>query len=118
MALDGMWYNEFGSTMTLQYGPIPGQLAGTYQSGVGTAVVTCNNETGERNTSTTWCRQYFNNAGAETLITNVGLCGSTTQFATWESTLVGQDAMRQPTAANVATKRGLRDPAHPRALDA
>ena len=37
MAIDGTWYNELGSTMTLQSGPSPGQLTGTYQSGVGTA---------------------------------------------------------------------------------
>jgi Avidin family len=138
MAIDGTWYNELGSTMDLQYGPIPGQIAGTYQSGVGTSgqfalvgsydpnnntvgfVVTWNNGTVERNSTTTWCGQYFNNTGDEALITMWLLCGSTPQSATWDSTLVGQDVFTrsQPSAAEVATKQGLRAPAHPRALDA
>jgi hypothetical protein len=138
MALDGTWYNELGSTMTLQYGATPGQLAGTYQSGVGTAgqfrlvgsydpnnntlgfVVTWNNGTVERNSTTTWCGQYFDDFGDETLITMWLLCESTPETDTWQSTLVGQDQFgrTQPTADHVATKRKVQAPAHPRALDA
>jgi hypothetical protein len=137
MAIDGIWYNELGSTMTLAYGPVPGQIAGKYQSGVGTSgqfdlvgsydpnnntfgfVVTWNNGTVERNSTTTWCGQYFDNAGDEVLLTTWLLCESTAEGDTWESTLIGQDQFgrTEPSAAAVEAKRMFHAPAHPRALD-
>jgi hypothetical protein len=143
MGIGGTWYNELGSTMTLTPGgPAPGTplgpMVGTYQSGVGVAgqfaslgsfdpnnntfgiVVTWNNGTVERNSTTTWCGQYFYNGGNEILITMWLLCGSTAQSATWDSTLVGQDVFMRipPSQAKIDAKRALRAPAHPRAIDA
>lgn len=142
MGIGGTWYNELGSTMTLATGvPGPGTplgpLSGTYQSGVGTSgqfasvgsydpnnntlgfVVTWNNGTVERSSTTTWCGQYFYNGGNETLITMWLLCESTAQSATWDSTLVGQDVFTRfpPSQAEIDAKRAVRAPAHPRALD-
>ena len=135
MAIDGIWYNELGSTMILQLGPNPGQLIGTYQSGVGTAgqfglvgsydtasstfgfVVTWNNGTVERSSTTTWCGQYFDQ-GNEVLISTWLLCETTAETQTWESTLVGQDQFGRtmPTAAAIAAKRSIRATAYPRSL--
>lgn len=137
MAIGGTWYNELGSTMTLQYGPVPGQMTGTYQSGVGTSgkfslvgsydpnnntlgfVVTWNNGTIERNSTTSWCGQYFDDVGDEILLTTWLLCESTAEADIWESTLVGQDQFtrNQPSAAEAAAKRKLRASPHPRSLD-
>jgi len=137
MAIDGIWYNELGSTMTLVI-DAPGQLSGTYESGVGTSgqfdllgsydadsstfgfVVTWNNGTVDRSSTTTWCGQYFDDAGYETLMTTWLLCETTAETDTWQSTLVGQDQFgrTQPTAAEIDAKRRLRSPAHPRTLDA
>jgi hypothetical protein len=138
MALNGTWYNELGSTMTLVYQTQGPQLTGTYQSGVGTSgqfslvgsydpnnntlgvVVTWNNGTVERNSTTTWCGQYFNNSGTEVLLTTWLLCETTAETDTWESTLVGQDQFFRtpPSAAEIKAKRALRVPAHPRSVDA
>jgi hypothetical protein len=137
MAIDGTWYNELGSTMTLEIDE-PGELSGTYASGVGTSgqfdlvssydtaentlgfVVTWNNGAVDRASTTTWCGQYFDDAGYETLVTTWLLCETTAETDTWQSTLVGQDqfARTQPTADEIEAKRKLRAPAHPRAVDA
>ena len=137
MGLDGTWYNELGSTMELEI-PEPGELSGTYQSGVGTSgqfdlvgsfdpnnntlgfVVTWNNGAVERNSTTTWCGQYFNDAGDEVLLTTWLLCSSTPEGDIWDSTLVGQDQFgrTQPSASEIEAKRKVHAPAHPRAIDA
>jgi hypothetical protein len=137
MAIDGTWYNELGSTMRLVIED-PGALSGTYQSGVGTSgefdligsydtaentlgfVVTWNNGSVDRASTTTWCAQNFEDASYETLVTTWLLCETTAETDTWQSNLVGQDQFTrsQPSAAEIDAKRKLRTPAHPRALDA
>lgn len=139
MPIGGVWYNELGSMMTLQQDvPVQGQLTGTYQSGVGTSgqfglvgsydanentlglVVTWNNGTIDRASTTTWCGQYFDDGGSETLITMWLLCETTAETDTWESTFVGQDVFGRtpPRSEKVEAKRKVCAPAHPRAVDA
>lgn len=97
-------------------------MVGSYDTNSSTLgfVVTWNNGTVDRASTTTWCGQYFNDGGYETLLTTWLLCEMTAETDTWQSTLIGQDQFGrvQPTAAEIEAKRKLRAPAHPRALDA
>jgi hypothetical protein len=137
MGLAGTWYNELGSRMVIQV-PKSGSLTGTYESGVGTAgefaligsydtksnttgfVVSWQNSTIDRSSTTAWCGQYFNNSGNEVILTTWLLCEYTTEDDRWESTLVGQDEFYRvkPSAAEIEAKRNVHVTAHPNAVDA
>jgi hypothetical protein len=112
MRLDGMWYNELGSTMTIQ---IAGnQITGTYQTAVGDAagqytlagsfdmnpspsgpsagwVVTWANQSGNSNSVTTWCGQLQDINGSEVLTAMWLLTGETAPNSDWQSTIIGKD---------------------------
>jgi len=112
MRLDGVWYNELGSTVTIQ---IAGnQITGTYQTAVGDAtgqypivgsfdsnpapsgpsvgwVVAWANQSGSSNSVTTWCGQLQSINGSEVLTAMWLLTGETAPNSDWQSTIVGKD---------------------------
>jgi Avidin family len=134
VAIDGDWYNELRSHMSLKCND--GKISGYYETAVGSAsgrydltgsydttvvadvtfafTVTWTN--GQTNTpsTTAWCGQYQSSSGVESLITTWLLTSSTQPGDDWESTLVGEDTFTrtQPSAATQAL-RLLRAASHP-----
>ncbi|HWH08341.1 MAG TPA: avidin/streptavidin family protein [Candidatus Thermoplasmatota archaeon] len=133
MPLDGVWYNELGSKMTLKTNGA--QLMGLYETAVGAAkgeyplaglftldpeptlgfVVAWQNSFGSLRSTTAWSGQYQNQSGVESLVTTWLLTSDTTPDQNWASTLVGQDVFtRQPPPRAQVEKALLRRAAsHP-----
>lgn len=134
MPLDGTWYNELGSTMTIQTNG--NQIRGTYQTAVGNAqgpfllvglfvaadaspalgfVVAWQNANGNAHSATAWSGQYQNWNGDEAILTTWLLTGETLPDANWASTLVGQDVFKRtpPSPEEVEAALARRPPSHP-----
>jgi hypothetical protein len=125
MNLNGTWYNELGSQMTLQTnGNI---ISGTYQTAVGDAsgifnligqivldddsslvlgwVVVWQNQFGNSDSVTTWSGQLQSVNGTPTIVTTWLLTSETDPNDDWHSTLVGKDIFTtyQPSEEQVRT---------------
>ncbi|WP_420130363.1 avidin/streptavidin family protein [Longimicrobium sp.] len=133
MAIDGMWYNELGSLLTITSSGTT--ISGTYQTAVGNAqgiynltgyinadtnpsvgwVVLWSNEYGDSNSLTTWAGQYYDADGSEVIITMWLLRSEEPQQQNWQSTLVGEDVFyrSQEQAKSSGITANLRRPAHP-----
>ena len=138
MNLSGVWYNELGSTMTLQING--SQLAGTYQTAVGNAtglyqltgsfdpmptpgpsgislgwVVAWNNPSGNSHSVTAWCGQCQVIGGRETLTAMWLLSEETDPQNDWKSVFVGKDVFTrtQPTPRQNAGKVKTLQWSHP-----
>jgi len=133
--LEGCWYNQLGSTMTLNAPTADGGLDGTYNSAVGDAkydyiltgrfdacpppdmgislgwVVTYHNNYNNAHSTATWSGQYFNDSGDETILTHWLLTRSTLPGPknVWNSTNLGTDTFTrcEPTDAEIAKARAL-----------
>ena len=129
--LDGTWYNELGSTMTIatdDNGGITGKynsavgkaedyyiLTGRYDvdptSGEGTSVgwvVNWRNAKLNAHSTATWSGQYFGGSD-ETILTHWLLTRSSTPDAVWNSTNIGTDTFtrKKPSAAEIAKAEAL-----------
>lgn len=134
--LNGNWYNELGSVMTLQ---VQGEnIVGTYQTAVGDAkglyklvgrsdtdnhesetvgwVVNWKNQYGDSDSVTTWSGQIQAVDGEDIIATTWLLTSETAPGDDWHSTLVGKDTFsRDMPSADEITKNASRGvmPAHP-----
>ena len=131
MELNGTWYNELGSFMTLKVkGP---NLSGTYQTAVGDAegiyelvgrvvtdefssevlgwVVVWQNEYGNSESVTAWSGQCQTVGGVPTIVSTWLLTSETDPGDDWHSTLVGKDVFTntQPSAEQIKTNRAAGD---------
>jgi hypothetical protein len=133
MAIDGTWYNELGSLLTITSSG--SSISGTYQTAVGNAegiydlvgsinsdtdpavgwVVLWSNQYGDRNSLTCWAGQYFSDGNPEVLITMWLLRTETMEGQNWAATQVGEDVFyrSQQLAKARGTVASLRAPAHP-----
>lgn len=139
MPIDGTWYNELGSTLTIISSGT--SISGTYQTAVGTSgsfnltgyinnvnddpypsvgwVVLWTNGSVNKNSLTTWAGQYFEATtsppAAEVIIAMWLLRSEGPQSANWTSTFVGEDVFyrSQEEAAGTGLTANLRRPAHP-----
>lgn len=137
MDLNGTWYNELGSCMTLA---VDGNnITGTYQTAVGDAsgtydlvgrtdtdndasqavgfVVTWQNQYGSSDSVTTWSGQYQIVDGIDTIVATWLLTQETNNDDDWKSTLVNKDLFIR-TAPNKEKvqellKKGVQ-PSHPK----
>ncbi|WP_340067088.1 avidin/streptavidin family protein [Ascidiimonas aurantiaca] len=111
MSLDGEWFNELGSCMTLTTNG--NSITGTYQTAVGDAsgtynlvgrtdaqsggsqavgfVVVWQNDYGNSKSVTTWSGQYQSIDGEEIIVTTWLLTQETEVSSDWKSTLVNKD---------------------------
>ena len=111
MNLNGTWYNELGSSMTLVVNG--NSITGTYQTAVGDAsetydlvgrtdtdndarqavgfVVVWQNQYGSSDSVTTWSGQYQNINGIDTIVTTWLLTQETNPNDDWASTIVNKD---------------------------
>lgn len=130
--LNGTWYNELGSVMTIQTnGNI---ISGTYQTSVGDAtgvytligqtdtdndasqavgwVVVWQNQYGSSDSVTTWSGQFQVVDGIPTIVTTWLLTQETDPHDDWRSTLVGQDVFttlqKSQEQINESIKKGIR----------
>jgi Avidin family len=109
--LNGTWYNELGSLMTIETNG--NVISGTYQTAVGDAkgiyylvgltdtdnaasqavgwVVVWQNQYGDSGSVTSWSGQYQVVNGVPTIVTTWLLTMETNPQDDWQSTLVGQD---------------------------
>jgi len=109
--LNGIWYNELGSVMTIQTNG--STIIGTYQTAVGDAsgvynlighidtdndssqavgwVVVWQNKYGSSDSVTTWSGQFQVIDGVPTIVTTWLLTQETNPSDDWRSTLIGQD---------------------------
>ena len=136
MQLNGLWYNELGSSMELQ---VNGNVvSGMYHTGVGEAqgsypvkgltdthplgqnqavgfVVIWENKGGSSHSVTTWSGQLQMIDGQEVLTATWLLTHETDPELDWQSTLVGKDTFTrsQPSSVDIArsARRGGRS--HP-----
>lgn len=133
MPIDGTWYNELGSVLTVASSGA--SITGTYQTAVGNAqgiydlvgsinsdtdpavgwVVLWSNQYGDSNSLTCWAGQYFSDSDPEALITMWLLRTETTEGQNWAATQVGEDVfyrsqLQASARGSVATRRA---PAHP-----
>jgi hypothetical protein len=133
MAIDGNWYNELGSLLTISSSGTT--ISGTYQTAVGDAqgiydltgyinadanpsvgwVVLWSNDYGDSNSLTTWAGQYYDNEGEEVIITMWLLRNEEAQSQNWSSTLVGEDVFYRSSgqAKSSGITASLRRPAYP-----
>ena len=131
--LNGTWYNELGSRMTLVIND--GAITGKYESAVGKAiyeytltgrydadapqdegvsvgwVVTYRNSSLNAHSTATWSGQYFNEGSSlgERILTHWLLTTSTLPKDIWKSTNIGTDTFTraQPGVADIAKARSL-----------
>jgi hypothetical protein len=130
MALDGDWFNELGSRMTLQ---VNGQdVSGHYYTAVGDAEgiydlsgrtnkdntvvgfsVAWQNTYGDSESATAWSGEYHEDE--DIIVTTWLLTAQTAEADDWKSTLVGKDVFRRQSPAKdaVSTVRLMRAPSHP-----
>ena len=136
MDLNGTWYNELGSSMTLTVNG--NSVTGTYQTAVGEVsktydlvgrtdthndasqavgfVVAWQNSYGSSDSVTAWCGQYQIIDGVDTIFTTWLLTQETDPNHDWASTLVNKDIFTR-TAPNDEKihefiKKGVK-PSHP-----
>ena len=133
MPIDGTWFNELGSRLTLTSNG--SSISGTYQTAVGNAqgiydlagsinndtdpavgwVVLWSNQYGDSNSLTSWAGQYFSDGNPEVIITMWLLRSETTEGQNWAGTQVGEDVFYR--SQEQASARGgvaaLRAPSHP-----
>jgi hypothetical protein len=134
MDLNGDWYNELGSKMTLK---IKGQsVSGKYQTAVGDAngiydlagrisvpadenrtlgfVVAWQNDKRATDSSTSWSGEAREVNQEQSILTTWLLTVETTPADDWKSTLVGKDVFKRdpPTAAQIEAAKALRGPSH------
>jgi hypothetical protein len=136
MGLEGVWYNELGSQMTLSVdGAV---ITGTYMTAVGDAqgqyplygaansnpssfgqavgwVVAWVNDSGDADSVTAWSGQYQQIDGGDTLTAMWLLTSETPAAEDWASTQVGQDVFTRQLPAPEAIARRLKvgHPSHP-----
>jgi hypothetical protein len=124
MGLDGTWYNELGSKLTLKEGA-DGSLSGSYETGVSSGcakgayplagrtdipfeggatfgfAVTWHNDDSDCESTTTWCGHY--RAGGEgeeeSLIAFWLLAEKAGPGEEWESNLIGKDVFLRQTVS-------------------
>ena len=137
MNLNGTWYNELGSSMTLTVNG--NSITGTYQTAVGDAsgaydlvgrtdtdndasqaigfVVVWQNQYGSSDSVTTWSGQYQIINGMGTIVTTWLLTQETDPDDDWASTLVNKDIFTrtapQEEEIQRQVKRGVK-PSHPK----
>jgi Avidin family len=110
--LEGDWYNELGSKMTIKING--SQISGAYQTAVGEAsglyelvgsfdaspdslnpsvgwVVTWNNASENSNSVTSWCGKLQEINGKETITTMWLLSDDIDPIDNWKSTIIGKD---------------------------
>ncbi len=130
--LNGTWYNELGSEMTIQTNG--NTITGTYRTGTGSAYGTFNlvgltdtdndasqavgwivvwqNQYTSLDSVTAWSGQYQVINGVPTIVTTWLLTQETNPQNDWHSTLVGQDTFtpRQPSQEQIeeSIKRGAK----------
>lgn len=139
MAIDGIWYNELGSEMTLSVDGM--MVTGTYQTTVGDAqgiyqlvgsvdtepsnlgqavgfVVAWVNDYGTANSVTTWSGQWQLIAGEETITTMWLLTAEVGSPSDWNATLVGKDVFTryQPAQGHIAQRGASIAWSHPPTL--
>jgi Avidin family len=138
MGLQGTWYNELGSMLTIE-DVSGGIVTGQYETGVSSGgcaegsyavqgttdtdsggqsvglTVTWLNAQSRCNSTTTWAGQYQEIGGAEVLTAMWLLVIDTAPDADWSSTLVGQDVFTRtpPPEEAVAQVAAGKRHAHP-----
>lgn len=137
MNLNGKWYNELGSSMTLTVNG--NSITGTYQTTVGDAsgiydlvgrtdtdndtsqaigfVVVWQNQYGSSDSVTTWSGQYQIINGVDTIVTTWLLTQETDPDDDWASTMVNKDLFTRvaPIEEEIQQqiKKGVK-PSHPK----
>ena len=133
MGIEGKWFNELGSLMTIE--PIGGNVfTGEYQTRVGDAggiysvsgqtdgdqqslgwtVGWVNNDKGDSHSVTSWSGQYQTVGGDETITAMWLLTSDTTTPDDWKSTLIGKDVFtRMPPTANIVARASRGPTSHP-----
>jgi hypothetical protein len=134
MSINGVWYNQLGSVMTLST-QLDGGVFGLYNSAVGNArynytltgrfdarpppgygvslgwVVTYRNDFLNAHSTATWSGQYFNNGASESILTHWLLTTSTLPGPKhdWNSTNLGTDTFTRavPHPAEIAKAQAL-----------
>jgi len=131
MAIDGTYYNELGSVLTIT--SQNGSVSGTYQTAVGNAqgiydltgyvnddtdpavgwVVLWSNQYGDSNSLTCWAGQYY--SADDTIVTMWLLRSEAAENQNWAATQVGEDVFyaSQELAKARGTVAAHRAPAHP-----
>lgn len=130
-SIDGIWYNQLGSEMTLTTDK-DGGLTGKYRSAVGKAedwyylsgrydvlpppnegdsvgwVVTFRNQKLDAHSTASWSGQYFNDSN-ERIITQWLLTSSTIPDNVWDSTNIGTDTFTRtkPSSDQIKVARAL-----------
>lgn len=138
MSLEGTWYNELGSEMTLQItqttlcGSSQTVLCGTYQTKVGDAsgiynlvgafdtdpssngqalgfvVAWVNQQNGSSNSVTCWSGQYQMIDGEEVLTAFWLLTAETPISSDWQATLIGKDVFTRNEPPQEQVARALK----------
>jgi hypothetical protein len=127
MNINGTWYNELGSYMTIQV--IDKNITGNYYTKVGDAtgiyelvgqididqdnstaigwVVLWNNQYGSSDSVTSWSGQIHTLNGTESIVTTSLLTTETESDDDWHSTLIGKDTFTriEPTKEQVDKMR-------------
>jgi len=131
MGLNGTWYNELGSKMTLEEGQ--GDITGTYQTAVGDVegiyglvgqvdispysfsqavswTVVWNNQYKNSHSTTAWAGQYQLNeeTGEEEVYTFWLLVNETESENDWQATQIGQDTFSRNPPDEETIKRARR----------
>lgn len=137
MNIEGVWYNELGSTLTID-SVNDGQITGSYQTAVSSGcangsfqvvgqtdtdsggqyvgfVVLWKNAQSTCNSGTTWSGQLQGINGSAMITAFWLLTMEVDPGEEWQSTLVGQDVFTQtqPMAAEFAARPKLRRHSHP-----
>ena len=128
MNLNGTWYNELGSSMTLVVNG--NSITGTYQTAVGDAsgtydlvgrtdtdndasqavgfVVVWQNQSGSSDSVTTWSGQYQNINGIDTIVTTWLLTQETNPNDDWASTIINKDIFTKTAPIEEEIQRQLK----------
>lgn len=137
MALNGTWYNELGSCMTLTENG--NSVTGTYQTVVGDAegtydligrtdtdndssqaigfVVVWQNQYGSSDSVTTWSGQYQIIDGVEIIVATWLLTQETSPDDDWASTLINKDIFTRTTPNEEKIQEHIKKgakPSHPK----
>jgi hypothetical protein len=131
MSIDGTWYNELGSVLTIS--AQGSTVSGTYQTAVGNAkgiypligfinsdtdpavgwTVLWSNQYGDSNSLTVWAGQYYSEDNV--IVTMWLLRTEAPETQNWAATQVGEDIFypSQAQAQARGSVASLRAPAHP-----
>jgi hypothetical protein len=120
MPVNGTWWNELGSQMTISTSG--SSVYGTYNTAVGSATgnlgwtVAWTNPYGNAHSATSWAGQYQVDNEGELIYSLWLLASEVPPSMDWSSTQVGQDTFRrtQPTAEAMAVAR-VKGASHPAA---